>query len=216
MNNKYLKYEIDDNYVKHFETKPQDLSKEELQQAIRSMAKTGNQRLRNLEKGGYTNLNAYRKVLRNSEKMSIFDYTKKGEIKFSTAISKKSYNQLEQEFSELQKFLTAKTSTITGIKNKYEKARNTLNEKYNTDLTTQQIGELFESNIIQNTSNRFGSDKVLSIISRYNISNLDSDDIIDLFETSTKDNQSFNDLINRFNSQKDKIESLREKFRKNV
>lgn len=216
MNNKYLKYEIDDNYVKHFDTKPQDLSKEELKQAIRSMAKTGNQRLRNLEKGGYTNLNGYRKVLSNSEKMSIFDYTKRGEIKFSTAISKKSYNQLQQEFSELQKFLTAKTSTITGIKNKYEKAKNTLNEKYNTDLSTQQIGELFESNIIQNTSNRFGSDKVLSIISRYNISNLDTDDIINLFETSTKDNQSFNDLINRFNSQKDKIESLREKFRKNV
>lgn len=217
MNNRFLKYELDANFVKHFETKPQDLSKEDLQKAIAQMSKTANQRLRELEKQGFTELNAYRKVLNNSQKMSIFDYTKKGEIKFSGKTKNKTYNQLEQEFSELQKFLTAKTSTVRGIKKKYEKATKKINEKYGVNLTTQQIGELFESEIIQNSSNRFGSDKVLSIISRYNISELPSDDIISLFEnaTSGRKNQSFNNLIQRFNNQKDKVNDLRKKFRSN-
>lgn len=218
MKKRYLNYEIDDNYVKHFETKPQDLSKEELQVAIKSMSKTANQRLRQLEKQGFTELNAYRKVLSNSQKMSIFDYTKKGEIKFSGKTKNKTYNQLEQEFSELQKFLTAKTSTVKGIKEKYEKATKKVNEKFGVNLTTQQIGELFESEIIQNSSNRFGSDKVLSIISRYNISDLPSNDIIALFENATngRKNQSFNNLIQRFNNQKDKVNDLRKKFRSNL
>ena len=217
MKKKYLEFSTDENYVKHFNVNPQDLNKEELQKAIRQMSKTANQRLRQLEKYGFTELNAYRKVLRNSEKMTIFDYTKKGEIKFSGAVKSKSYNQLEQEFAELQRFLTAKTSTIKGIKEKYEKATKKVNEEYGVYLTTQQIGELFESEIIQNSSNRFGSDKVLAIISRYNISDLSSEEIISLFEnaTSGRKNQSFNNLIQRFNNQKEKIEELRSKFRSN-
>lgn len=218
MKKRYLEYEIDENYIKHFKTKPQQLSREELQESIRQMSKTANQRLRQLEKQGFTELNSYRKVLSNSQKMSIFDYTKKGEIKFSGKTKNKSYNQLEQEFSELQKFLTAKTSTISGIKKKYEKSTKTVNEKYGVNLTTQQIGELFESEIIRKTSDRFGSDKVLSIISRHNLSNLSSDDIIELFENATigRKNQSFNDLIQRFNNQKDKVNYLRKKFRSNI
>lgn len=217
MKKKYLEFSIDENYVKHFNVNPQGLNKEELQEAIRQMSKTANQRLRQLEKYGFTELNAYRKVLRNAEKMTIFDYTKKGEIKFSGAVKSKSYNQLEQEFAELQRFLTAKTSTIKGIKEKYEKATKKVNEEYSVNLTTQQIGELFESEIIQNISNRFGSDKVLTIISRYNISDLPSEEIIALFEnaTSGRKNQSFNDLIQRFNNQKEKVEELRSKFRSN-
>lgn len=217
MKKKYLEFSIDENYVKHFNVKPQQLSKEELQQSIRQMSKVANQRLRQLEKRGFTELNAYRKVLSNSQKMSIFDYTKNGEIKFSGATKNKTYNQLEQEFSELQKFLTAKTSTIKGIKEKYEKATKKVNDEYSVNLTTQQIGELFESEIIQNTSNRFGSDKVLSIISRYNISDLPSEEIIALFENATigRKNQSFNNLIQRFNNQKEKVEELRSKFRSN-
>lgn len=216
MKKRYLDYEIDENFVKHFKTSPQELSKEELQNAIIQMSKTANQRLRQLEKHGYTELNAYRKVLNNSQKMSIFDYTKKGEIKFSGATKSKTYNQLEQEFAELQKFLTAKTSTIKGIKDKYEKSTKKVNETYNVNLTTQQLGELFESEIIQNSSNRFGSDKVLSIISRYNISDLPTDEIISLFENATNGrNQSFNNLIQRFNNQKEKVDDLRKKFRSN-
>ena len=118
---------------------------------------------------------------------------------------------------KLQKFLTAKTSSVSGIKKKYEKATKKVNEKYGVNLTTQQIGELFESEIIQNSSNRFGSDKVLSIISRYNISELPSEDIIALFENATngRKNQSFNNLIQRFNNQKEKVNDLRKKFRSN-
>ena len=217
MRKKYLEFTTDENYVKHFNVSPQDLNKEELQNAIRQMSKVANQRLRQLEKEGYTELNAYRKVKSNSLKMSIFDYTKKGELKFSGKVKSKTYNQLEQEFAELQRFLTAKTSTIKGIKEKYEKATKKVNEKYSVNLTTQQIGELFESEIIQNCSNRFGSDKVLTIISRYNISDLPSEEIISLFEnaTSGRKNQSFNNLIQRFNNQKEKIEELRSKFRSN-
>ena len=217
MKKRYLEFVMDENYVKHFNVKPQQLSKEELQESVKQMSKVANQRLRQLEKEGYTELNAYRKVKSNSQKMSIFDYTKKGEIKFSGAVKSKSYNQLEQEFSELQRFLTAKTSTIKGIKEKYEKATQKINKEHKVNLTTQQIGELFESEIIQNNSNRFGSDKVLSIISRYNISDLPSDEIISLFEnaTSGRKNQSFNNLIQRFNNQKEKVEELRSKFRSN-
>lgn len=217
MKKRYLEFVMDENYVKHFNVKPQQLSKEELEQSIRQMSKVANQRLRQLEKQGFTELNAYRKVLSNSQKMTIFDYTKKGEIKFSGATKNKTYNQLEQEFSELQKFLTAKTSTVSGIKQKYEKATKKVNEEYSVNLTTQQIGELFESEIIQNSSNRFGSDKVLTIISRYNISDLPSEEIIALFEnaTSGRKNQSFNNLIQRFNNQKEKVDELRSKFRSN-
>lgn len=115
-------------------TKPK--GEAQLKQAVESLAKTANQRLRELEKyrteGGKTaqysqHSSAYsyiqklafdsEKVRKGDEHKREFIHTgKEGKIIFTRATAKMSEQALEQEYKVLKDFLSAKTSTIKGTK----------------------------------------------------------------------------------------------------
>ena len=92
---------------------------------LMNLAKRANARLRNLEKKGATKTsNAYRHIEALADRRKdIFSTTVHGEIKFRTdytGIEKD--NALEDYEKTLNKFIDAKTSTSSGISEKYDKA----------------------------------------------------------------------------------------------
>ena len=92
---------------------------------VATMAKRANQRLRELEKHGLTEAShAYRYVERlEFDADSATARDKKGRVKWNTNTRGKTYQQLQHEKAELERFLNeAKTSTVKGTKAQFEKA----------------------------------------------------------------------------------------------
>ena len=95
---------------------------------VRRLADIANKRLRALEKHKLTEAsNAYRYVeKRDFDKDSAYSRDKYGRMKFDTTLRSKSAQQLQHELIELKRFLyESKTSTVTGARERYEKAYNT-------------------------------------------------------------------------------------------
>lgn len=87
------------------------------QQAIRKLARIANQRLRNIEKSG-SKKSAYKYVQA---------YTgNKDKPRFSETTKRKTPYERQRELYELEKFLTAQTSTVSGQKKARNKAIDTL------------------------------------------------------------------------------------------
>lgn len=127
--------------------------------------KRANQRLRQLEKSGFTSSSAYRAIVsKMTRKTELFAKTKSGQIKFTTKIPKDRKTQ-QALIRELDRFLNAKTSTVKGTKKAYEKSFNTFNKNYpNNDLTFNQFLEMVENTNFKNILNMFGSSEVIDII----------------------------------------------------
>lgn len=187
-----------------------DLTKGELDSALRSMSKRANTRLRALEAGGGTEQRAYQHALSSFYSNDrAYTVTEAGELKFNTNIRALTYNEKQHLFSELQGFLSAKTSTISGIKEKYQKATDTLNKRYKEKhgrelgLTPQQIGELFDTQSVKAFSELYGSDAVLNTILSKSIERMSVEEIIDAFN-STEGAQSLNSALTRIERWKNK------------
>ena len=82
-------------------------SADTLAAAVRKAAKAANQRIVRLERAGYTT-GVYKTAMKN------IAYTKKKRFKERTAGL--SVNELRREYVALRDFLTAQTSTVTGVK----------------------------------------------------------------------------------------------------
>ena len=98
---------------------------------VAPMAKRANQRLRELEKRGLTEAShAYRYVERLTfDADSATAHDKKGHVKWNTNTRGKTYQQLQHEKAELERFLNeAKTSTVKGTKAQFEKGYKTYAE----------------------------------------------------------------------------------------
>lgn len=112
----------------------------ELQSNIRTLGKTANQRLRQLEGKTRTNKTDLSQASHGYQYLKQLEFdgkpfigkTGKGEIKFITAVGRGNnspftVNQLREELTTIKNFLESKTSTVTGVKNvslkAYEKAK---------------------------------------------------------------------------------------------
>lgn len=109
------------------------MNKSELQQQVNKLSRLANKRLRHIEDAGLEQAsNAYRYVQRlERDKVNYTGRTSTGKIKFDTASDNKnkSYNQLQQEFAELNRFLyESKTSTVSGTKKHYKKSFETFKQ----------------------------------------------------------------------------------------
>ena len=118
---------------KYLNVNPDQLSREELQRAVESMAKTANQRLTELERyreesgkyaryGDHSSAYAYiEKIAFDKGKLKESDRAKRDFIegkgdnspRFSRKVTKMTEETLREEVESLQKFLKAKTSTVT-------------------------------------------------------------------------------------------------------
>ena len=62
---------------------------------------------------------------------------------------------------DIQTFLSAPTSTKTGIKEIYLKRAQTINEKYGTNFTWEDIGSFFDSTMYSSLDNKYDSDTIV-------------------------------------------------------
>ena len=140
----------------------------EAQEAVRVMAKRANTRLRAWENEGLTKAsNAYRKIEEFSSKSGMrefMDYTKDDKPKFKTKLKNRTLNKLRSEIKQLNYFLNvSKTSTVSGAKDRYQRAYETFKYKYGTELSFDDFGEMWSMKNTERISNQFGSDQVAQI-----------------------------------------------------
>lgn len=140
----------------------------EAQEAVRVMAKRANTRLRALENEGLTKAsNAYRKIEEFSSKSGsreFMDYTKDNKPKFKTKLRNRPLNKLRSEIKQLNDFLNvSKTSTISGVKDRYQRAYETFKAKYGTKLSLDEFGDMWSMKNTERIINQFGSDQVTQI-----------------------------------------------------
>lgn len=156
------------------------LTVSDLKAGIQSLAKTANQRLRQLEKSGVSKSSpAYKYVERlfydmersktESVKRNAFlTTTARGEIKFKTATSKMKQSELRTEFTKLQDFLSAKTSTVTGTKtnitDNMKKYKEKVKADYGVDLDDAEIGSFFDDALFKNFQIIYGSDELNALM----------------------------------------------------
>lgn len=140
-------------------------------------AKIANQRLRNIEKNKLEkSSNAYKYVERLAYDKLNVTYNKQGRPRFLTAgeIKKLSDKELKKYEKTLTKFLEAKTSTVGGIKRKYEKSYKTYTDRYgyiDYDTYTEMYDNLwlvkyqeeYGSQELRNLVAEFGTEKAIEI-----------------------------------------------------
>lgn len=138
---------------------------------IKQYARISNQRLRNIEKNKLEkSSNAYKYVERLAYDKLNVTYNNQGRPRFLTAkeIKKLSDKDLKKYEKILTNFLDAKTSTVGGVKRKYEKSYKTYTERYGNiefDTYTEMYDELWLIKYQQ----QYGSQELNSLIKEFGL-----------------------------------------------
>ena len=150
-------------------------SYEELLLVYRTLAKSADQRLVRLEKyASEPNMKnattyAYARAARDIESWSVVGSQARGKSinqekpRFNTA-APLTKSGLLAKIRDIQTFLTAPTSTKAGIKKVYQKRADTINRKYGTNFTWQELGDFFESDFYNNMDSRYASNTILESV----------------------------------------------------
>lgn len=140
-------------------------TKKELTAQLRQLTKTANQRLRELEKTGYSSSSlAYSYVERLSfDSDDAVSFTQKGQIKFTTAFSGMTIQQLSHELAKVNDFLNSRTSTRTGILAYTEQARETFTSKTGVEMTASEFAEFWTDSLVHDFERLYGSHEVVRL-----------------------------------------------------
>lgn len=180
---------------------------------VASEAKRANTRLRALEKANLTKTSAYENVRRmgfdNSKHIA---YTKNGEIKFRTDVSKMSESELKEHQQAIEDFLQSKSSKAGEIKKRRQKAYDKWKKEkerqgQNIDMDVNEFSEFWELSIIKKLKDVYGSEEVEYMVLTYGEST-----VIETIEEMEKEgmnpyNMSIQEIHNRmenFNKYKKK------------
>ena len=162
-----------------------DMSQRELTDYIHKMGKVANTRLRELEKTKhgsiYKSSSAYRYVEKQArierEKGQTFVYgvAKDGSFKFNTSTRNVDIRSLQERATQISRFLSARSSTVTGTKAIYEQSYKTYKEN-NPDYegSFSDWAESFSYAILNNFREQYGSkeyEKLMLKAKSYNMSN---------------------------------------------
>lgn len=169
------------------------MSDKELKNIVRSMGKRLNQRLTEIEKQGYTETEAYKRIkaaattaqkTANDEDLNMgfngsyrvsraANITDPDNIKepytptvprFNTAVSYMTREEMVKHILTMQKFQQDKRSTISGIEEVWGKTMETLGKAY-PQYTKQQISKAVRGNALQFImSKQYGSEVALYIV----------------------------------------------------
>ena len=140
---------------------------------VANEAKRANSRLRAIEKANLTNTSAYENVRRmwfdNSKNIS---YTKKGEIKFRTDVSKMSESELKEHQRVIEDFLQSKSSKVGEIKKRRQQAYDKWKKEkerqgQNIDMDVNEFSEFWELSIIKKLKDAYGSEEVEYMVLTY-------------------------------------------------
>lgn len=140
---------------------------------VANEAKRANTRLRAIEKAKLTKTSAYENVRRlGFDGSKNIAYTKKGEIKFRTDVSKMSETELKEHQRVIEDFLQSKSSKVGEIKKRrqqaYDKWKKEKERQGQTvDIDIDDFSEFWELSNIKKLKDNLGSDEVELLVSQY-------------------------------------------------
>ena len=167
------------------DTRFRDMSQRELTDYIHKMGKVANTRLRELEKTKhgklYKSSSAYRyvekqaRIEREQGQTFVYGVAKDGSFKFNTSTRNVDIRSLQERATQISRFLSARSSTVTGTKAIYEQSYKTYKEN-NPDYngTFSEWAEGFSYAILNNYREQYGSkeyEKLMLKAKAYNMSN---------------------------------------------
>ena len=140
---------------------------------VASEAKRANTRLRAIEKANLTKTSAYENVRRMGfDGSKNIAYTKKGEIKFRTDVSKMSESELKEHQRIIEDFLQSKSSKVGEIKKRRQQAYDKWKKEkerqgQNIDMDVDEFSEFWELSNIKKLKDNLGSDEVELLVTEY-------------------------------------------------
>ena len=145
---------------------------------VSNEAKRANTRLRAIEKANLTKTSAYENVRRMGfDDSNSIAYTKNGEIKFRTDVSKMSESELKEHQRVIEDFLQSKSSKVGEIKKrrqqayeKWKKEKERQGQK--VDMDVNEFSEFWELSLIKKLKDSLGSDEVELLVSEYGEKNV--------------------------------------------
>lgn len=145
---------------------------------VANEAKRANTRLRAIEKANLTKTSAYENVRRMGfDDSKNIAYTKKGEIKFRTDVSKMTESELKEHQRIIEDFLQTKSSKVGEIKKRrqqsYDKWKKEKERQgQSVDISVDEFSEFWELSIIKKLKDTLGSDEVELLVSEYGEKNV--------------------------------------------
>lgn len=178
--------------------------KSEMSQLAGRLAKVANQRLRSLEKAGVQNAsNAYRYIERlHFDKDSATATDSKGRFKFNTNFRGMTYQDIQHEVAEITRFLEAKTSTPSRVKEKYAKGYHSFVNRYEEakNLSFSDYTDIMRNETIKNTKQMFASKVMLRIMQHMDETNETLEQVIERikdFDTLKGDMAELEELLKK-------------------
>ena len=145
---------------------------------VANEAKRANTRLRAIEKANLTNTSAYENVRRMGfDDSKYISYTKNGEIKFRTDVSKMSETELKEHQRVIEDFLQSKSSKVGEIKKRRQQAYDKWKKEkerqgQNIDMDVNEFSEFWELSNIKKLKDNLGSDEVELLVTEYGEKNV--------------------------------------------
>lgn len=135
---------------------------------IKERTRKANERIKGLERTTsknlnsdiYKNANAYRWLERNVDKESGLKRTDSGGIRFSSSTKKLTRQQKLEQLEMVDKFLSAKTSTVKGIEGAYKKAYKSFtsaNPDISNNISYSEYINMMEANTLETFKKNFYS-----------------------------------------------------------
>ena len=140
---------------------------------VANEAKRANTRLRAIEKANLTKTSAYENVRRMGfDDSKHIAYTKNGEIKFRTDVSKMTESELKEHKRIIEDFLQSKSSKVGEIKKRRQKAYDKWKKEkerqgQNIDMDVDKFSEFWELSNIKKLKDNLGSDEVEYMVLTY-------------------------------------------------
>ena len=168
-----------------------DMSQRELTAYIHKMGKVANTRLRELEKTKhgsiYKSSSAYRyvekqaRVEREQGQTFVYGVAKDGTFKFNTATRNVDIRSLMERATQISRFLSARSSTVTGTKAIYEQSYRTYKES-NPDYegSFSEWAESFSYAILNNFREQYGSKEYEKLMIKAKYYNMSNDEIANM------------------------------------
>ena len=176
---------------------------------VANEAKRANTRLRAIEKANLTKTSAYENVRRMGfDDSKHIAYTKNGEIKFRTDVSKMTESELKEHQRDIEDSLQSKSSKVGEIKKRRQKAYDKWKKEkerqgQNIDMDVNEFSEFWELSIIKKLKDAYGSVEVEVMVLTYGEST-----VIETIEEMEKEG------LNPYNMSIQEIHNRMENFNK--
>ena len=172
------------------DTRFRDMSQRELTDYIHKMGKAANTRLRELEKTKhgaiYKSSSAYRyvekqaRIEREQGQTCVYGVAKDGSFKFNTSTRNVDIRSLQERASQISRFLSARSSTVTGTKAIYKESFQTYKDSSGYEGSFSEWSETFSNAIIKNFREQYGTDNVNALMEKGRKYKMTTDEIANL------------------------------------